>query len=109
MNRSPAEAWIDVGAVADFSENELRPFSFGGRDVVVVKTSEGFFCFKDECSHQPVRLSDFGEVSGRNLLCHAHGACFDLSSAGRPLCFPAVNALECFRVRVIESRVLISF
>ncbi|MFW7378591.1 MAG: Rieske (2Fe-2S) protein [Oligoflexus sp.] len=55
-------------------------------------------CFLDRCSHQDVRLSDFGKRSGDRLLCFAHGAVFDLHDGGvlRP---PACEALSSFPCR----------
>lgn len=92
--------WMDAGLAGDFGVDTLKPVALSGHNLILIRTAEGFRCFKDECSHQPVPLSEFGEVSGGRLVCHAHGAVFEVNDGGRPLCFPAVDSLVEFQVRI---------
>ncbi|MCX6123782.1 MAG: Rieske 2Fe-2S domain-containing protein [Proteobacteria bacterium] len=101
------EGWHFVGALSSFAENEIRPIQVKGLEVIILKTTAGVFCLNDECAHQPVRLSEFGEASGGRLICHAHGAQYDLLESGKPLCFPAVNPLKAWPVRTFKGDIYI--
>ena len=107
MTQPDFEGWHRVGSVDSLRLGSLYPLSLAGRDVVVVRTTDGIFCFDDQCAHQPVRLSDFGEMDGCHVVCHAHGARFDLQGAGKPLCFPAVESIVMHRTLLDRDSVYI--
>jgi nitrite reductase/ring-hydroxylating ferredoxin subunit len=54
----------------------------------------------DQCPHQPVPLSEFGEVMALGssqssvLVCHAHQAVFDLEKGGTCISGPALCGLQ---------------
>lgn len=78
------------------------PREIAGRPLIIITVNGSPLCFNDECAHQPVKLSEFGELGpGGYLMCHAHGACFDLKNGGLPLCFPATEALTEWKTRVV--------
>ena len=106
-NAEALAGWHFVGPSSSFVENEIRPIQVKGMEVVVLKTSAGVFCFNDECAHQPVRLSEFGEASGGRLICQAHGAQYDLLESGKPLCFPAVSPLKSWPTRIVKDDIYI--
>lgn len=101
----PQPNWVDVGAESDFPLNEIVARLVMDRAVAVMRTPVGLICCLDECAHQPVPLSDFGEIRGMTLVCHAHGAAYDLGECGKPLCFPATEGLQVFRHRIRVGRV----
>jgi len=90
-----------VGLSSEFEEGAIVARKIGGTDLIFVRSRGKLRCFLDECSHQPVRLSDFGEVRGDRLTCHAHGGGFDLSCGGRAVCGPPRESLK--EYRCIES------
>ncbi len=96
----PSE-WRLLGPLSNFPRGVIVPCQLGTRSLIVVHLGDSFYCFNDECAHQPVKLSEFGELGSSGvLLCHAHGACFDLRNGGLPLCFPAEESLVSWKTRV---------
>ncbi len=100
--------WVDVGAESDFALGSITPVVVNEENLIVVKSSSGLQCYVDECTHQPVPLSDFGEVVGDRLVCHAHGGQFDLRCGGKALCFPVVDSLKIRELKLVGNRVLIN-
>ncbi len=99
--------WIDIGLTTQFPENVLTPRTIRGQDLVVVFIDNSYQCYKDECAHQPIPLSDFGKIIGHRIICHAHGAQFDLTCAGKNLCLPALTPLTSFPVEVRGDRLFV--
>jgi nitrite reductase/ring-hydroxylating ferredoxin subunit len=96
--------WIPVGAAQDVPENEIIPFSHQGTDYILIRRGDEFTAFVDLCSHQDIKLSEFGEIQRGVLICHAHGAAFDCSD-GKELCFPATAPLQSIPTRVQADRI----
>ena len=84
--------WIPVGPLDAIPMDEIVPFAAGDQAWVLIRTLEGLAVFIDVCSHQDVKLSDFGEIQKGVLICHAHGAAFRCDT-GEELCFPATAPL----------------
>ncbi len=101
------DGWHLVGLVDSFLMGVLTPLSLNERELVVVRTPEGVYCFDDQCAHQPVRLSEFGEFYQGQVVCHAHGARFELGQGGKPLCFPAVDSITMHQTRIQEGQLFI--
>lgn len=96
--------WIDAGALTSFPVGEIIALELNGHSIIVIHWSDRYFCYTDACSHQPVKLSDFGLLAPEGILmCQAHGACFDVTKSGRALCFPAQRDLEAWETRVVGS------
>ncbi len=96
-----------AGISADFPEGRMVTRHIEGRDLVFLRRQGRMTCFADECPHQPVKLSEFGEVQGGRLVCHAHGGTFDLDGGGRVLCPPPLEGLHCFVVTEKNSQVTV--
>ncbi len=82
-----------VGGISEFPEGTIVARTVAGTDVILIRRHGHVQCFLDQCSHQPIKLSDFGEVSGGRLVCHAHGGTFDLDRNGAVVCDPPLTAL----------------
>lgn len=96
--------WISAGPLTSFPEGQITGLELSGRSLIVIHWGEAYFCFDDACSHQPVKLSEFGVLGqGGVLMCQAHGACFDTTKGGIPLCFPARDGLVARKTRVAGS------
>ncbi|WP_141734528.1 Rieske (2Fe-2S) protein [Oligoflexus tunisiensis] len=96
--------WIAVGALLDMPENEIIPFSHLSEDYILIRRGDSVSAFVDLCSHQAIKLSEFGEIQQGVLVCHAHGAAFDCHD-GRELCFPATEPLQSRPTRITAGQV----
>ncbi len=94
--------WVPVQALAEILENEIIPFSFEGSAWILIRQEHDVSAFVDVCSHQAIKLSEFGEIQQGVLVCHAHGAAFDCRD-GKELCFPASSPLQKVPVRVVHG------
>ncbi len=90
--------WVPVITLQSMPENEIIPFSWQGNDWILIRQGHEVSAFVDVCSHQDVKLSEFGEIQEGLLICHAHGAVFSCQT-GQPLCFPASSSLHNIPVR----------
>lgn len=91
--------WIPAFAVQDMPENEIIPFSHKALDCILIRRGNEITAFVDLCSHQDIKLSEFGEIQQGVLICHAHGAAFDCHD-GKELCFPATSPLQKIQTRI---------
>jgi 3-phenylpropionate/trans-cinnamate dioxygenase ferredoxin subunit len=96
--------WIVVGALHDMPENVIIPFSFANDEYILIRRGDEVTAFVDLCSHQEIKLSEFGEIQQGVLICHAHGAAFDCHN-GKELCFPATSPLQKILTRVNAGQV----
>jgi nitrite reductase/ring-hydroxylating ferredoxin subunit len=96
--------WIVVGALADMPEDVIIPFSHRAEDYIVIRRGDSVTAFIDLCSHQAIKLSEFGEIQQGVLVCHAHGAVFDCAD-GKELCFPATEPLQSIPTRISDGQV----
>jgi nitrite reductase/ring-hydroxylating ferredoxin subunit len=96
--------WIAVGELKDMPENSIIPFSHSLGDYIVIRHGDKVTAFVDLCSHQEIKLSEFGEIQQGVLICHAHGATFDCHD-GKELCFPARSPLQKIPTRLNDGRV----
>ncbi|MCX6130314.1 MAG: Rieske (2Fe-2S) protein, partial [Proteobacteria bacterium] len=72
--------WIPVASLDDIEMNKVLPYVVNDLSLVIVRTQETLAAFVDVCSHQTVKLSEFGEIQQGVLICHAHGAAFNCST-----------------------------
>ncbi|HET9239071.1 MAG TPA: Rieske 2Fe-2S domain-containing protein [Oligoflexus sp.] len=96
--------WIAVGALKDMPENVIIPFSHAAEDYILIRRGDEVTAFVDLCSHQEIKLSEFGEIQQGVLICHAHGAAFDCHD-GKELCFPATSPLQNIPTRLSAGQV----
>lgn len=87
--------WLSIGSLAELKSKQKLQLSQQGSKLVVfwVESLQAPVCFVDRCSHQDIKLSDFGRIEDRSLVCLAHGARFSLPS-GDAEQFPACVALK---------------
>jgi nitrite reductase/ring-hydroxylating ferredoxin subunit len=96
-----------AGDSSDFMEGAMVERLVNGRELILVRRQGVLLCFLDQCSHQPVKLSEFGQVQGGQLVCHAHGGVFDLDREGRVLCPPPKEGLTPFKVIERDGQVFV--
>jgi nitrite reductase/ring-hydroxylating ferredoxin subunit len=95
-------SWRRVCRFDDVPVDGFLPADVAGKPLVVLRHGSAVSCFYDQCSHQDVPLSLFGERQGHVLICQAHGAEFAITD-GQPLTPPACKALTAYPVRVFEG------
>jgi nitrite reductase/ring-hydroxylating ferredoxin subunit len=103
----PVAQRYPVGGALDFPEGKIVARSAGGQDVIIIRRLGQIQCYLDQCTHQPVKLSEFGELSGGRLVCHAHGGTFDLDQKGTVVCDPPYDALKSFVCEEVSGQVAI--
>lgn len=99
-------SWHRVALLAEVPERSLFPVSAAGREWILLREGDQLRGYLDRCSHQDIKLSEFGHLDGQTILCFAHGARFSCDR-GEPLCFPATEALEKADVKVEEGAVFL--
>ena len=99
--------WYRVGMINEIPERKIWPIHVNHTDIFLLRAGEQIFAYLDQCSHQDIKLSEFGDIlPNGQLICYAHGACFDLPS-GAPLCFPAEVGLKTFPIKIESQEVLV--
>jgi len=96
-------SWIDIGAVSDFPEGEVKVVPLEDTSVLVVRLADGFYAVENRCSHAEVPLAN-GVVQDAAIVCSRHGARFCLKT-GQALSAPAYEPIATFPVQVVAGRV----
>jgi 3-phenylpropionate/trans-cinnamate dioxygenase ferredoxin subunit len=100
---------IDIGAIADFTNDEATKVSVEGRTLVVVRIQNDFYVLDDRCSHEDFPLSEGTvDVASCEIECARHGAMFSLVD-GSPHSFPATKAVRTYKVETKNDRVEVTF
>ena len=73
------EAWVRVGAAADFEAGKVHAVTVGERQVALVRGAEGWHALDGRCPHQGGPLTE-GAICDGALRCPWHGYDFDLKS-----------------------------
>lgn len=85
-----------AGCSDEFLEGKIVAKNLKGHDLIFIRRLGKVLIFKDECTHQPIKLSEFGELTGGLLLCHAHAGVFDIDHGGDVVASPPCEALTAF-------------
>ncbi len=63
-----------------FAENNMAPINIGEKSICLIQTLNGLQAFSSKCPHAGSDLS-VGYVDKKgNIICPAHGYCFNISS-----------------------------
>lgn len=82
----------------------MAEWTFEDKHYIFIRQAKSVTCFLDRCSHQDVRLSEFGELRHDHIVCYAHGAEFS-PETGQHLCPPATCGLVRFPVQTKNNTV----
>lgn len=85
---------------------EKRPVLVGGRDILVGRTSEGYFAVAAYCPHAGWALAD-EPIEGSFIVCTLHGARFDLRD-GCPTSGPARKPLRTYPIELRDGELFVS-
>ena len=86
---APFEPMIGADELAP---GEMRRFTFGDLDLLLVHTSNGIAAIDDRCPHMAAPLS-LGELDGCLIACPLHSGQFDLAT-GLPTRMPTTGGLD---------------
>jgi nitrite reductase/ring-hydroxylating ferredoxin subunit len=95
-----------VCRAADIPDGEARRIDLDP-PVAVFRVGEDFYVTADSCTHEKWSLGEEGEIDGYEVTCSLHLARFDVRT-GRPLCLPAVRALQTYTAVVEDGNVYIT-
>ena len=76
-----------------------------GFPVAVFNVGGEFYAIEDVCTHDGAPLAE-GEVEGDEIECPRHGARFNIRT-GEALCMPAVEPIECYKIKVEGDNILV--
>ena len=91
--------------VRTLSDGAMLQGKFGGEGVIVARRGNEFFAVGANCSHYGGLLAK-GLMLGDEIRCPLHHACFSLRT-GEALRAPAFDAISCWRVERIGSKVFL--
>ena len=98
--------WLFYKELSAIEPLQLVAATIGHKDVVFVREGDAVVCFLDQCTHQPLMLSEFGDFSEGKIRCHAHGAKF-CGRFGEVLEGPAEDCLTRYQVKVEKGNVFV--
>lgn len=94
-------------AVDDVAVGSALAVDVDGTDLAIVRTDDGVYAIRDECSHAAVALSE-GEIdaAGNEIECWLHGSMFDLRT-GKPTGLPATEPVAVYPCTIQGDDVLV--
>ena len=90
--------WLPVIPANQLAKGVCQHFEVAGENIIIVATDTTLSCFQDVCSHQDIKLSEYGIVIDGTIQCNAHGARFDIAD-GKPCRFPGNVPLKQYPCR----------
>ena len=108
--------WEKWGPIAEIPEGGWLAFawpvliqssSHQQQELIIVKQGGVVSCFVDRCSHQDIKLSEFGALQGGTIICFAHNARFSCVD-GHVLCPPAEQGLSRWPIKVIGQDIFLA-
>ncbi len=87
-----------VARLDDVPRGTMMQVELDGEKIVLAHVGDRVFALQDECTHEEFPLSS-GELVGGQVICHLHGARFDLET-GAPRALPAVKPVRTYEARV---------
>lgn len=98
--------WVEVATREALPAAGLIGYEVGGHALLLVSIGGIISCFKDQCGHQPVKLSEFGQIQEGQIQCHAHGARFDCQNGS--ICRgPAFEPLKSYAVKEEQGKIYV--
>jgi 3-phenylpropionate/trans-cinnamate dioxygenase ferredoxin subunit len=97
--------FVKVAKTEEIPEGGFKSFEVDFTRFVVAHTSDGYFAFIDECTHDSEPFGK-GKLKGNEIVCTRHGARFDVRS-GAVTAPPAIVPLDTFEVKVEGNDILV--
>jgi NADPH-dependent 2,4-dienoyl-CoA reductase/sulfur reductase-like enzyme/nitrite reductase/ring-hydroxylating ferredoxin subunit len=102
----PAGPDLALGVSPGDFKNDMLLGHVGQADVLVVRAGSEIFAIDAHCSHYHGPLAD-GLVTGHDVRCPWHHACFDLRT-GEAVRAPALSPLSVWKVEQREGRIFVT-
>ena len=102
----PAGPDLALGVSPGDFKNDMLLGHFGDQDVLVVRAGSEIFAIDAHCSHYHGPLAD-GLVTGHDIRCPWHHACFDLRT-GEAVRAPALSPLSVWKVEQRQGRIFVT-
>ncbi len=102
----PAGPDLALGVSPDDFKNDMLLGHVGEADVLVVRAGSEIFAIDAHCSHYHGPLAD-GLVTGHDVRCPWHHACFDLRT-GEAVRAPALSPLSVWKVEQRQGRIFVA-
>src|SRR3974390_283631 len=72
-------SFAEVAQVNDLPAGSMKPYSVGGKQILVCNIDGKFYAIDNTCTHAGGDLSK-GKLEGKTITCPRHGAKFDVTS-----------------------------
>jgi len=102
----PAGPDLALGVSPDDFKNDMLLGHVGQEDVLLARVGSDFFAIDAHCSHYHGPLAE-GLVTGHDVRCPWHHACFDLRT-GEAVRAPALSPLSCWKVEQRDGRIFVA-
>src|SRR5215468_10035373 len=102
---APAGPDFALGVAPGDFKNDMLLGHVGDQDVLLVRAGSELFAIDAHCSHYHGPLAD-GLVTGKDIRCPWHHACFDLRT-GEAVRAPALSPLACWKVERRDGRIMV--
>jgi NADPH-dependent 2,4-dienoyl-CoA reductase/sulfur reductase-like enzyme/nitrite reductase/ring-hydroxylating ferredoxin subunit len=102
----PAGPDLALGVSPDDFKNDMLLGHVGEADVLLVRAGTEIFAIDAHCSHYHGPLAD-GLVTGHDVRCPWHHACFDLRT-GEAVRAPALSPLSVWKVEQRQGRIFVA-
>jgi 3-phenylpropionate/trans-cinnamate dioxygenase ferredoxin component len=98
---------VKLATINDIPENEVRAFSYDGRQIAIYNVGGQFYATDNICSHAYSELHEgYLDTDDCTIECPLHGSRFDIRS-GVVLSLPAYEPIAVYPVRVEGEDVLV--
>ncbi len=97
--------FVKVATTDDIAPGKVNVYEVAGRQIAVCNVDGTFYAIDDVCTHDGGSL-DQGELTGDEIECPRHGACFDVKT-GKALTLPAVLPVRSYPVQVNGDDVMV--
>lgn len=97
--------FVKVATTDDIAPGKVNVYEVAGRQIAVCNVDGTFYAIDDVCTHDGGPL-DQGELTGDEIECPRHGACFDVKT-GKALTLPAVVPVRSYPVQVNGDDIMV--
>jgi 3-phenylpropionate/trans-cinnamate dioxygenase ferredoxin subunit len=94
-----------VASTGDIPEGGFKSFELDYDRIVVAHTTDGFFAFADECTHDSEPFGK-GKLKGHEIVCTRHGARFDVRT-GEVTAPPALVPVDTYELKIEGDDILV--
>ena len=97
--------FVTVSKRSEITGSTRKVVEAGGIQIVLAEVEGELIAFLNECPHVECVMDD-GEIAGSEVVCSAHGSCFNLKT-GEVVTGPAREALPVYEAKVDGDDVLV--